>query len=420
MKVLLATFWIIPHIGGVWNYMGQLKKKLESLGHEVDLLGYGENSNYVYIVNEFRKIGRQQLLPLISEKLNKQTCPGNYADPMVKHCETERRIYELGVTYLGLEKYDVIHTQDVISAACMNQVKPEGPTLVATLHGCVAHEMRRQLAMSPTSDMARTYFDELEYIGATSAEFTIVANQWLKDILTNEFHVPVEQLKVCHYGYNTENFLKRMKEKPPLQLQSPVERPVDKQVILYTGRLIELKGVHHLVSALSQLKEMRNDWVCWIVGEGEKQAELQAQSTALGLEENIVFLGSRDDIPQLLFNSDIFVLPSLIENQPLSVIEAQIAGKPVIVSDAGGLPEIVEHGVTGLVSSAGDVEDLCNNLELLLKDEMYRKELGSNAKKWGMTHWSLDKGVQNVLKVYKSAISKKQRAEENSLTDNLQ
>ncbi|WP_313892109.1 glycosyltransferase family 4 protein [Psychrobacillus sp.] len=405
MKILLATFWIIPHVGGVWNYMSQLKKVLESLGHEVDILGYGEGNKYVYIVNEFRKVERSLLLPLVNDKLNVQLEPENYADPVVKHCETERHVYELGASYLGLEKYDVIHTQDVISTVCLNRVKPIGPTLVATLHGCVAHEMRLQTNSSPTSYMCKAYFDELEHVGATSATFTIVANEWLKNILTDEFHVPNEQIKILNYGYDTANFLKKIKEKPFIQLQHPVERPVDKKTILYTGRLVELKGVHHLISSLSHLKKIRSDWVCWIVGEGEKRAELQVQSKALGVENDIFFLGKREDIPKILSNTDIFVLPSLIENQSLSVIEAQITGKAVIVSDAGGLPEMVEHGVTGLISPVGDVMSLCNNLESLIKNESYRQELGSNAKKWGMVHWSLEAGVKKVVEVYELALS---------------
>ncbi|MBE3569908.1 MAG: glycosyltransferase family 4 protein [Bacillales bacterium] len=416
MKILLATYWGVPHVGGVWSYMQQLKEKLESLGHGVDLLGYSEDNEYVYIVNEDRKLEKNKLLPLLKAKLNEQNYPAIYANPLVKYTEFQRYVYELASAYLGLDKYDVIHTQDVISTVSIQRVRPKGSALVATLHGSVAHEIRHQLSTihkSPTSHMARAYFDELEHSGATSAEFTIVANNWLKNILTKEFHVPDEQIKVFHYGYDIKKFVKRMKEK------SPIKRPVDKKVIIFTGRLVELKGVHHLISALSQLKESRNDWVCWIVGDGDKKSELRVQSKALGLEEDIYFFGNREDIPSLLSHSDIFVLPSLLENQPLSVIEAQLAGKPVIVSDVGGLPEIVEHGVTGIVSPAGDTEALCNNLNVLLDDKKYRKTLGSNAKKWGMNHWDLDKGVQNVLDVYENAISKRRKDEENVSADNI-
>jgi glycosyltransferase involved in cell wall biosynthesis len=416
MKILLATYWAVPHVGGVWGYMKQLKEKLVSLGHEVDLLGYSENNEYVYIVNEDRRLEKDKVLPLLNAKLNEQVYPAIHINPLIKYTEFQRYFFELAAAYLGLDKYDVIHTQDVISTASIQRVRPKGPALVATLHGCVAHEIRHQLTTihkSPTSHMARAYFDELERTGASSAEFTIVANNWLKNILTNEFLVPDEQIKVYHYGYDVENFIKRMKEK------SPVKRPDDKKVIIFTGRLVELKGVHHLISALGQLKESRNDWVCWIVGDGDKKAELRVQTKALGLEEDVLFFGSRDDIPALLANSDIYVLPSLLENQPLSVVEAQIAGMPVIVSDAGGLPEIVEHQVTGLISPAGDPEALYQNLNLLLDDEKLRKTLGDNASKWGKNHWSLDKGVSNVLDVYHSAISKLRKDEENVSANRL-
>jgi glycosyltransferase involved in cell wall biosynthesis len=414
MKILLATYWPIPHVGGVWSYMVQLRKKLESLGHEVDMLGYDEDNISVYIVNENRKVDSDKLLPLLNAKLNEKTYPAIYANDLVKYTEFHRYVYELSAAYLGLEKYDVIHTHDVISTASIDRVRPEKSALVATLHGSVAHEIRYQLNTihkSNTSYMARVYYDELERLGATSAEVTIVANEWLKNILTNEFQVPNEQIKVLHYGFDTENFIKRSKQK------SSIIRPKDKKVIIYSGRLVELKGVDHLISALGELKKIRKDWVCWIVGNGDKQAELKVQSKNLGLEDDILFFGKRDDIPSLLAKSDIFVLPSLLENQPLSVIEAQIAGKAIIVNDVGGLPEIVEDGVTGLITPAGDIKILCKKLNLLLEDEKYRKRLGANAKRWGMTHWSLDKGVKHLIEIYNSAISKRGKDESNGASE---
>ncbi|MDN4073669.1 glycosyltransferase family 4 protein [Fictibacillus terranigra] len=408
MKILLATFWSVPHVGGVWNYMEQLKKKLESLGHQVDLLGYGEEHEYIYIVNKNQKVYRDQLLHLVDERINEHRSPAFLEDPVVKYYEIKRFVYEFGLSHFDLETYDLIHTQDVLSTACIRRVNPKRPVLVATLHGCVAHELKdyvNNVMVTPTASLACEYFDNLEHDGATSAEITIVANQWLKNILKSEFNVPDNQIHVRHYGYDIEAFLKRMKKK------SSIPSLDHKKVILYTGRLVKLKGLHHLISALGLLKSIRNDWVCWIVGEGEKEEELQAQSRELGLEDTVIFCGKRDDIPQLLAKSDIFVLPSLLDNQPLSVIEAQIVGKPVIVSDAGGLPEIVEHGVTGLVTRAGDETELCNQLNLLLENEEYRNKLGINAKKWGVAHWSFDKGVSNVLDVYQEAISKRRMKE---------
>lgn len=403
MKILLATFWVIPHVGGVWNYMLQLKEKLESLGHEVDLMGYGEDHRYIHLVNQNRLIEKSRFLPVM-DKVLEPPISTHYKDPMLKYYDSHRYFYELGAAYLGLEKYDLIHTQDILSTSCISRIRPEGTPLVATLHGSVAQELKHvvtHIHKTPSSHLLRTYFDKLEYDGATSAEITIVANEWLKNKLTREFHVPEEQLIVSHYGYNTDVFLKRMKE------NYSIKRPANKKVVLFTGRLVELKGVQYLISALSHLKRIRKDWVCWIVGEGPLQNQLQNQSKILGLNQDVFFLGKRNDVPYLLSISDIFVLPSFFENQPLSVIEAQIAGKPVIVSDAGGLPEMVEHGVTGLISPARDVHALFNNLNFLLTEEKYRETLGANARKWGLVHWSLDRATIAVLDIYQKAALKK-------------
>jgi len=405
LKILLATYWPIPHLGGVWNYMEQLKKKLEQIGHEVDLMGYDEANTDIHMVNNHRKIEREKILPLLKAKMNPNNYPAIYANKLVEYTEFQRYVFELGAAYLGLEKYDIIHTQDVLSTTCMHRVKPPKTPLIATLHGSVAHEIRHQLTTihkSANSYIARAYYDELEKIGASSADITIVANNWLKDILTSEFEVPNEQVKVLHYGFDTENFVKKMKKK------SPIIKPKDKKVIIFSGRLTELKGVHHLLEALGKLKKTRQDWVCWIIGSGDQLPELRIQSKVLELGDDVLFFGKRDDVPYLLSLSDIYVLPTLLENQPLSLIEAQIAGKACIVSEVGGLPEMVKHRVTGILTPPGNSDILAEQLEALLANDSLRKNLGANAKKWGMTHWSNEQGVKNLLKVYNEVIANRE------------
>lgn len=401
MKILLATYWPIPHVGGVWSYLQQLASKLESYGHEVDILGYDEENLSVGIYNQGRVIQREKIIPIINANINEGNYPEMYKNFLVRWTEMQRYVYELSAAYFGLDKYDLIHTQDVISTYSINRIKPKDTPLIATIHGSVAHEIRLQLESihkSDTSYMARAYYDFLETQGASVADVTIVCNQWLKKILTNEFSVPETQIKVMHYGFDTEQFIVRSK-KPTTML-----RPDNKKVILYAGRLVELKGVNYLISALHELKEIRDDWVCWIAGSGEKEEELKAQASSLGLNQNIIFLGKRNDIPSLLKQTDIFVLPTLIENQPISVIEAQIAGKAVIASDVGGIPEIIEHGVTGLLTPPKNITMLTNNLNLLLTNNKLRNSLGSNAKKWGMTHWSIDSGMLKLLDIYKGVM----------------
>nr|WP_283163271.1 glycosyltransferase family 4 protein [Sporolactobacillus mangiferae] len=399
---MLATYWAVPHVGGVWKYMVQLKKNLERAGHKVDLLGYGKDNTFIHLVNKNKKLSTDQLRPLLQAKITPANYPEIYANDLVKYTEFHRYMYELAAAYFGLGDYDLIHTQDVLSTVSMSRIKPSHIPLVATLHGSVAHEIYHQLETtlrSSTSFMAKEYYKKLEYLGATSANTTIVANHWLKNILTDEFAVPTTQIQVQHYGYDTRSFLEKMKEK------SSIKKPSGKKVITYTGRLVELKGVHHLLTALGQLKKERaeKDWVCWIIGDGDQMEDLKIRAQSLSLTDDVFFFGERQDIPYLLSLSDVHVLPSLLENQPLSVIEAQLAGKAVLVSDAGGLPEMVENGVTGIVVPAGDPQSLYENLDLLLDSAKLRKKLGSNAKIWGISHWSQERAVRNLIKIYKRA-----------------
>ncbi|TVY02158.1 glycosyltransferase family 4 protein [Cohnella terricola] len=405
MKILLATYWYVPHLGGVWSVMLQLGEKLRSLGHEVDYLGYGDEAgSFVYIVNKNQRIQTNKLLPMLQTMLNESLYPAIHKNALVKYTEFRRYAYELAVAYLGLESYDVIHTQDVISTACINRIRPARTALVATLHGCVAHDIRLQLKTihkSPTSQLAREYFDRLEHTGASSAEVTIVANDWMRKNLTDDFHVDENKIKKYHYGYDIHTFLQRMAEKPTMK------RPEGKKVILYAGRIVQLKGLDVLIEALGKLKKKRDKWVCWIIGEGNRKTDLRIQAKLLGLQDDVVFMDKRDDIPSLLTQVDIFVQPSLIENQSLAVIEAQLAAKAIIASDAGGLPEMIKDGVTGLLVPVGNADKLYRGLERLLSDRLLRNKLGDNAKHWAMSHWSLDKLTNNIIGTYKSAIEER-------------
>ncbi|MBJ6362062.1 glycosyltransferase family 4 protein [Paenibacillus sp. GCM10012307] len=406
MKILLATYWPVPHLGGVWPYMEQLKMGLEALGHEVDLLGYGDVSgNLVYIVNQGRQIDTDPLLPVLKAKLRPDLYPVLYEHVLIEYTEFRRYAYELAVAYLGIESYDVIHTQDIFSTVAIDRIRHSHTALVASIHGCVAHEMRYHLATdefnTPTSHIARTYFDWMEHNGGSAAEYTVLANNWMKNNLSQEFRVAPDSLKVFQYGYDIPKFLDGMKA------SSELRRPPGKKVIVYTGRLVELKGVHHLLAALAQLKAVRQDWVCWIVGDGDKATELTQQCLMNGLEDMVVFWGRRDDIPALLGQSDIYVLPSLIENQPMSIIEAQLAGLAIITTNAGGLPEMTEHRVTGLLTPVGDPNSLFQAFDELLKNNKLRRLLGARAHKWAMRHWSMSTMVQRMTSVYEQAIHKR-------------
>lgn len=406
MKILLATYWLIPHVGGVWKYMTQVKERLEALGHEVDLLGNNTDYTKFHIYNREMEIDKNLIRPLLAAKLDAAHAPLLHSDPLIDFYERDRYILEIAAAYFGLKQYDIINTQDIFSARALSRIKPPNTPLIAHLHGSVSGELHNHFRMNPQlgineQSSAWKYFESSEYYGAVAGDLTITANEWLKNTLVGQLGVPDSQVSVFQYGLDTATFWQKV------QQGTSIQKPTAKKVIIFPARLVFVKGIDVLITALGLLKNRRQDWVCWIVGDGDKRVELENLVAGLSLQDDVLFWGARDDVPALLALSDIFVHSCLQDNQPFSVMEAQIAGVATCVSSAGGLPEMVEHGRTGLVSPVRDPLALFEQLNMLLADDDFRMELGRNAQAWAIEHWSMDLMMERLLSAYHTAAAAK-------------
>lgn len=400
MRILLATYWQLPFVGGVSAYTEQLKQKLESLGHEVDVMGNGIDR--YHIIHNYRAILKEKIMPMLRAKLNPNAVPLLHQNEYILHAEFDRYCLELSAAYLGLHKYDVIHAQDILSSRALSRVKPKTTPLVTSIHGCAAREVLLDLSThTPRETVLNSviwkYYSSMESFGVRASDITVTSSHWLKHVLVKEFSAPSEKISVFPYGMDIPGFLQKMAQ------GTPVDRPAGKKVIICTCRLEHIKGVHLLLHALAKVKTLQEDWVCWIVGDGLQSWMLQQLTRDLGIEQHVQFLGRRNDVPSLLRQSDIFVLASLQENQPFSVMEAEVAGLPVIVSDAAGLPEMVDHGHVGITFPSGNSDALAHQLITLLNNETYRLKLGESAQQWGLGRWSMDKMVERMLRTYELA-----------------
>ncbi|NMO95873.1 glycosyltransferase family 4 protein [Paenibacillus lemnae] len=406
MRILLATMWLVPHVGGVWNFMQQLQNRLTYMGHTVDLLGNSPDYGKFHIVNRGQELPKELLLPMLNAKLNAGSSPMVTSEEILQFYEFERYCLELSAAFFGLDQYDIIHTQDIFAARSLGRVKPKHVPLISHVHGSVAKEMHDHFLSHPEKGILPgsptwRYFPEVEYQAGMSADLTIAANQWSKNMLVGEYGVSDHQVTVFPYGMETGTFYAKM------LAGTPTKRPAGKKVIICAARLVAVKGIDVLLTALSMLKQMRNDWVCWIVGDGEMRDALQELTVSLALQQEVFFHGTRNDVPGMLNESDIFVHTCIQDNQPYSVMEAQLAGLPSVVSNAGGLPEMVQHGVTGLVSSVGDACSVAQHLYLLLDDDEYRLTLGRNAQAFANSYWSMDLMIDRLMAIYNQAITQK-------------
>ncbi len=395
VRILLATYWCLPHVGGVSTYVYDLRRELERLGHEVDILAHYPDMQKYYMPNNGRFLEKPKVKDLIYEKVlgfYNQQLP--QADPWIRWREIERYCYETAATVFGLNRYHLIHTQDIISTRALWRVKPKDVPLVATIHGCLATEYLISGEIQERGTLPWAYAAAEEYFGTTSSNITIVPTKWLKNLFVNEFKVPSDHLEIIPYGMDIDLFLQKIHQHPKL------ERPSDHKVIACPARLVPVKGHKHLLDALAMLKDERTDWICWIIGDGPLRKQLEQQRNQLKLEDHVIFLGNRKDVPSLLHQADIVVLPSLQDNQPFAIMESQVVGKPVVVSDAGGIPEMVEHGQTGLISPAGDAQSLYQNLKEVLVNDGLRIEIAEKGKERAMVQWVLKTMVTRTLEVY--------------------
>lgn len=146
---------------------------------------------------------------------------------------------------------------------------------------------------------------------------------------------------------------------------------------LIVARIDGLKGHDTLIKSLARLKERGLPITILVAGDGAERQNLQDLAHSLGLgQEDIRFLGFRSDVPDLHAASDFFVLPSVTEGLPLSVLEAMSAGKPVIATPVGGIPELVDSGRHGLLVPVGDDTALAEAIAQIAKDETLRRALG--------------------------------------------
>lgn len=170
--------------------------------------------------------------------------------------------------------------------------------------------------------------------------------------------------------------------------------------ILTLARLEEQKGLEHLVAAAALVPEA----TFVVAGEGRERASLEARAREAGVADRVRFVGHRSDVPELLAACDLFVLPSLVEGSPISVMEAMAAGRPVVATDIGGTNEVVLDGATGLLVPPADPEALAMAIRAVLGDAELRDRLGAAGRERARREFSAEAMAAQVSTVYEELL----------------
>jgi glycosyltransferase involved in cell wall biosynthesis len=187
-------------------------------------------------------------------------------------------------------------------------------------------------------------------------------------------HMGWENIHVVPNGVDLQAFAPGGDDRAAAEWPSPGLR------LLSIGRLHPQKGHRVLLDALAAARQTGAQLSLLVAGEGAERAALQAQASALGLQGHVRFAGRRDVRP-LLAAADVFVFPSLYEAVGIALLEAMACARSIVASRTGGIPEVVEDGVSGMLVAPGDAGELARALATLERDPPLRRQLGEAARR---------------------------------------
>lgn len=170
------------------------------------------------------------------------------------------------------------------------------------------------------------------------------------------------------------------------------------------ARLDVGKGHEELLEAFAQLTSRFPHAKLLCVGDGPLRRHLETRIQRLGLTDRVRLLGQRDDVPRVTQVFDIAVLASHYEGMGRVLLEAQAAGKPVVATRAGGMPEIVKDGHTGYLVPVGDARALAQALERLMADDALRARMGQAAVEWVGSRFSQQRMCERIQALYERLV----------------
>lgn len=354
MKILMLTWEYPPRVvGGIARVVYDLSHRLIKDGHEVTVVTYREGETPYYEDDKGVKVYRVD---------NYMINPNNFIDWIMQMnfnmiSKVNQLIGENG-------NYDVIHAHDWLVAYAAKTIKNSyNIPIVATIH---ATEAGRN---SGIHDETQRYINDTEWMLTYEATEVIVNSNYMKNEAQRLFGLPFEKINVVANGVNLNKFT-GMDRDYSFRRRYAMD---NEKIILFMGRLVYEKGIQHLIAAMPKILAGYHDAKLVIAGQGGMLNELRAQADALGIGNKVYFAGylNGKDVEKMYKAADISVFPSTYEPFGIVALEGMLAERPIVVSDAGGLGEIVQHRETGMKSYCGNANSIADSiLELLYNPEL--------------------------------------------------
>ncbi|MBT3881152.1 MAG: glycosyltransferase [Candidatus Scalindua sp.] len=342
-------------------------------------------TNVVHLVEKLGIGGLERVLTTIALNLNKEkyhvsvwclSKGGFFADKLIEegvdvkilNISTSRNpvgIYKL-YKLLKYHRIDLIHTH-AYSAGTIGRIS----AFLAGVSVIISHN-------HSVHDYYNKYYHFVEWLLSLITDRIICVSDTVKRFTSETQGISAKRLVTIHNGIND---VCSVSGKAIVDLKEELGILPEYTVIGTVTHMEEHKGILYLIQAASHLLRSRKDLIFLLVGDGAQEEELKKLCVNLKIEKNVIFTGERSDIPEMLSLIDIFVLPSVREGLGLSILEAMACGKPVIATNVGGIPEVVEDGVSGILVPPKEPDTLHGAIVELLDDKGKRDVMGLNGKR---------------------------------------
>ena len=267
------------------------------------------------------------------------------------------------------------------------------PVVVHTVHGFAFHDAE--------SAWRRRLFRALERMAADWADHTIFISQPLIEWADREGILRPGRYSKIYSGIDVESFRRHAAADPTPVRRSLGLGPGDRVVGL-VAKLWEGKGHRVALEALARIRPEVPEARLLLVGEGPLEPELRRRAAELGVADAVVFAGFRTRIAEITAACDLCILPSFFEGMGRVLLEAGAAGRAVVASRVGGIPDVVEHGVTGLLVPPGDARALARAVRELLCDPERAARMGRAARERIRERFDAGVMARRIVEVYEA------------------
>ena len=297
------------------------------------------------------------------------------------------------------ERPQILHTHTAkagtvgrVAALLAGRAGP--PIVVHTFHG---HVLRGYFG-----PLRSRFFRALERILARHTTVLVAVSPQVRDDLVRLRVAPPEKFAVVRLGIELDERVASGDGRSETRRYLGI--PDGRFAVGWVGRMTAVKRGDDVLEGFRLLRERGVEATLCLVGDGPDRPHLERRAHELGIIRDTLFLGYQEDVGSLYAAFDALVLPSGNEGTPVSVIEALAAGRPVVATKVGGVPDVVRDGEDGFLVRPGATDELADRLTRLARDPALRERLGSAGRERVLPRYAVDRLVDDIDRLYRSLL----------------